>query len=287
MFGIGDQELIIIVLVAFMLFGPDKLPGMGRTIGRMLKQFRDAQEDFNQVVKTELVDPMNSLSDLEPKKKTPASKKKKLQTKNSQSKAEKASESNSPQFESVPSSDSVAAQESSDTLQTSEDLSNDTATANSFDNEAKAAEKRPPSAAALYGLTKKRTASSNAPGAPAEKRELSSSKKDSGDPTKGAIKKNSSRTKAAKPTKTRVRSSAKAPQTAKAATKSSSSRLSAKASSKTETKTSKGTQAKSTRKTKSSVRAAGEASISSSKNSTRKNPSNVKTTSARKEVENS
>lgn len=59
MFGIGETELLIIVAFAFMVFGPDKLPGMGRTIGRALRQFREAQEDFTQVVQAEVVDPLN------------------------------------------------------------------------------------------------------------------------------------------------------------------------------------------------------------------------------------
>ena len=57
MFGIGEGELLIIVLFAFMIFGPDKLPGMGRTLGRALRQFRNAQEGFTEVVQTNIVDP--------------------------------------------------------------------------------------------------------------------------------------------------------------------------------------------------------------------------------------
>lgn len=59
MFGIGETELVIIVTFAFLLFGPDKLPGMGRTIGRVLRQFRDAQEGFTEVVQSEVIDPLN------------------------------------------------------------------------------------------------------------------------------------------------------------------------------------------------------------------------------------
>lgn len=59
MFGIGETELVIIVIFGFLLFGPDKLPGMGRTIGRMLRQFREAQEGFTEVVQTEVMDPLS------------------------------------------------------------------------------------------------------------------------------------------------------------------------------------------------------------------------------------
>ena len=58
MFGIGETELVIILAFGFMIFGPDKLPGMGRTIGRALRQFRQAQEGFTQVVQTEVMDPL-------------------------------------------------------------------------------------------------------------------------------------------------------------------------------------------------------------------------------------
>lgn len=67
-FGIGETELVLILLFAFMIFGPDKLPGMGRTLGRALRQFRNAQEGFTQVVQTEIVDPAAEAMSDNPKK---------------------------------------------------------------------------------------------------------------------------------------------------------------------------------------------------------------------------
>ena len=58
MFGIGETELVLILLFAFLVFGPDKLPGMGRTLGRALRQFQNAQEGFNKVVRADLLDPV-------------------------------------------------------------------------------------------------------------------------------------------------------------------------------------------------------------------------------------
>ena len=58
MFGIGSGELAIILVFGFLLFGPDKLPQMGHTIGRALRQFRETQEKLTAVVQTEVVDPM-------------------------------------------------------------------------------------------------------------------------------------------------------------------------------------------------------------------------------------
>lgn len=70
MFGIGETELVLILLFAFMIFGPDKLPDMGKTLGRALRQFRNAQEGFTQVVQTEIVDPATeAMSDKKPNRK--------------------------------------------------------------------------------------------------------------------------------------------------------------------------------------------------------------------------
>ena len=60
MFGIGSTELAIILVFGFLLFGPDKLPQMGRTIGRALRQFRETQEKLTSVVQSEGVDPMTA-----------------------------------------------------------------------------------------------------------------------------------------------------------------------------------------------------------------------------------
>lgn len=63
MFGIGGWELAILVLFGFLIFGPDKMPQIARTIGRAVRQFRNAQEQMNKVIKAEVYDP---LKDLEP-----------------------------------------------------------------------------------------------------------------------------------------------------------------------------------------------------------------------------
>ena len=52
MFGISSTELMIIVIFGFLLFGPDKLPQIGRTLGRALRQFRETQEKMTSVVQS-------------------------------------------------------------------------------------------------------------------------------------------------------------------------------------------------------------------------------------------
>ena len=69
-FGIGEGELAIIVVFGFLLFGPDKLPQMGRTIGRAIRQFRETQEKMTAVVQSEIIDPVSEAASapVEPKK---------------------------------------------------------------------------------------------------------------------------------------------------------------------------------------------------------------------------
>ena len=57
MFGIGANELIIILLFAFLIFGPDKLPGAAKTLGQFIAKFRTAQNEMNKVIREEVYDP--------------------------------------------------------------------------------------------------------------------------------------------------------------------------------------------------------------------------------------
>lgn len=57
MFGIGANELIIILLFGFLIFGPDKLPAMAKTIGKAIAKFRTAQAEMNNVIRNEVYDP--------------------------------------------------------------------------------------------------------------------------------------------------------------------------------------------------------------------------------------
>lgn len=57
MFGIGANELVLILLFGFLIFGPDKLPSMAKTIGQAIAKFKNAQNEMNQVIKNEVFDP--------------------------------------------------------------------------------------------------------------------------------------------------------------------------------------------------------------------------------------
>lgn len=48
MFGIGPWELILILAIALVIFGPGKLPEVGKSLGKGLKEFRKASEGFKE-----------------------------------------------------------------------------------------------------------------------------------------------------------------------------------------------------------------------------------------------
>jgi TatA/E family protein of Tat protein translocase len=54
MFDIGFQEMLVIGVLALLVFGPGKLPELGRMIGRALREFRRASEEFRSTVETNL-----------------------------------------------------------------------------------------------------------------------------------------------------------------------------------------------------------------------------------------
>ncbi|HZN03945.1 MAG TPA: twin-arginine translocase TatA/TatE family subunit [Candidatus Polarisedimenticolia bacterium] len=55
MFGsIGGPELLVIFVVALLIFGPRKLPELGKTLGRGLAEFRRAANDLRDSLETEV-----------------------------------------------------------------------------------------------------------------------------------------------------------------------------------------------------------------------------------------
>ena len=54
MFGIGSWEFVLIVGLALLLFGPDKLPDFARTVGRFMRDFRRYQAMMESTIKMEV-----------------------------------------------------------------------------------------------------------------------------------------------------------------------------------------------------------------------------------------
>jgi Tat protein translocase TatB subunit len=55
MFGtLGGPEIFLILVIALIVFGPRRLPDIGKSVGRMLAEFRKASNDFKRTIEEEV-----------------------------------------------------------------------------------------------------------------------------------------------------------------------------------------------------------------------------------------
>ena len=54
MFGIGFTELILILIVALIVFGPSKLPELAASVGKVLRELKRVTDDVKQTIETEI-----------------------------------------------------------------------------------------------------------------------------------------------------------------------------------------------------------------------------------------
>lgn len=62
MFNIGATELILILVLALVVFGPGKLPDVGRAIGKSIKEFKKASRDFQEDLEKSAAEPADPKS---------------------------------------------------------------------------------------------------------------------------------------------------------------------------------------------------------------------------------
>jgi sec-independent protein translocase protein TatA len=61
-FGIGLPEMIVIFVIALLVFGPKKLPEIGKSLGKTIRSFQDASKEFQEEFKKEAQEVEESLS---------------------------------------------------------------------------------------------------------------------------------------------------------------------------------------------------------------------------------
>ncbi|MEH2027620.1 MULTISPECIES: TatA/E family twin arginine-targeting protein translocase [unclassified Nostoc] len=74
-FGIGLPEMAVIMVVALLIFGPKKLPEIGRSVGKTIRSFQEASKDFQNEFQKEaeqLEEAVKTTAELEPKQIHPA-----------------------------------------------------------------------------------------------------------------------------------------------------------------------------------------------------------------------
>ena len=61
-FDISTSELLVILIVVFLIFGPKKLPEMARKVGRVLNELRKATDEIKNEIKKETTDIKNTIN---------------------------------------------------------------------------------------------------------------------------------------------------------------------------------------------------------------------------------
>ncbi|MBU1248390.1 MAG: Sec-independent protein translocase protein TatB [Proteobacteria bacterium] len=112
MFGIGTTELVIIIIVALIVIGPQKLPQMMRTLGKGMAEFKRMSSDVTSTLDKEVKDAERSIREQELQEKLAAEEA--ARKKAESVLAEQESGATAPEGDTAPASDAAAADVASD-----------------------------------------------------------------------------------------------------------------------------------------------------------------------------
>ncbi len=62
--SVGTPEILLVLAIALLLFGPSKLPEMGRTLGKALREFKKASADLRENIENEVDEIKSDVKDL-------------------------------------------------------------------------------------------------------------------------------------------------------------------------------------------------------------------------------
>lgn len=61
--NIGSAELLVVLIIVLIFFGPKRIPELARSFGKGLRKFNDAKQGFESQVKTAMKEPMDSINE--------------------------------------------------------------------------------------------------------------------------------------------------------------------------------------------------------------------------------
>lgn len=61
--GMGPSELIVILILALVIFGPKRLPEIAKSIGKAIGEFKKASQGIQSAVQKDLVEPITTIGD--------------------------------------------------------------------------------------------------------------------------------------------------------------------------------------------------------------------------------